>query len=383
MELINSSARRLASMAAHATGAAESERLRGNAELDRGDWLKAAAHYKRAVALASSLGDEVIRAYALKGLGEAQRELGLVAQAHGSFTDALTLANALPDDTLAGWILFEFGRFDVKEELFIEAARHFELAAKRYEAGELPGDQALSIAKAAQCHAKLGRYNAAIRCLVSYFRIPRDERQRPVEFDSRLFDGLIVGLELRNRGAEAGRYRALRKELVATSDPQPKARRLPRYRTVGSELRAGAWLVGAAAGTMLVSLVGGEIVRATQLGVAGTIWLLPPILYLQLKTPSSSVSAHLLQLGVLALFVSLFVALYARRVQYRLDQMAKLFLICFGLGLGGAIANSAEGFWLGSVSDFVGIKDVRVLSIGDIAIIVGMPIAIWYIWRKW
>jgi tetratricopeptide (TPR) repeat protein len=383
MELINSSARRLASMYAHATDAAASERIRGNCQADREDWLKAAAHYKRAVQLASSAGDLESKALALAGLGRAEMEMGLLDQGTRSLTEALEIAEKkTSNDLLVAWTLYELARIYVEKERFSDAARHFQLAAKWYEAAELPGDQAVSLGRAAQCHAKLGQNDAAIRCLVRYFRIPRDQRQRSVEFDTKMFNGLIAGLKLRNKGAMASRYQAMQKELVVTSDPQPEARLLPEYRTARSELRAASWLVGSAAVTAVASVTGGEIVRTTQLGVAWTIWIFPPILYLHLRPASGGDWKQLLMWSVVVVLATSWAVLYAIRAHYRLDQMPRPLLIAIGVGFGGAISNSADLLLLGSVPDFVGVADIRVLSIGDLAIVFGLPTAIWYLLKS-
>lgn len=175
-----------------------------------------------------------------------------------------------------------------------------------------------------------------------------------------LYESVVSRLRRSPEAAEA-HHAAVDNLAIARRRLLRKAERHARV-TSGRRDLCTIWIVGVAAAVLgIASLVSFTAYRSLPLHSAR--WLAEPVLYLGHREHAVGLVPRILFLPTEIVVGTLLIS-RARRWSWWVG-------IATGVGLGGALANATEAALFGSVTDFVGIRAVGLLSVGDICLNAG------------
>ena len=127
----------------------------------RGDHARAVDTYRRALALADNMGDELLSARLLRNVAQAQRENGQLHDAQTSLTKALRLAQSQQSPADIANIYNEQGNVERQLRSYQQAVVLFQKAAEAYSSIENAQGQAMCLRKMGEVLTDMGRYDEA------------------------------------------------------------------------------------------------------------------------------------------------------------------------------------------------------------------------------
>jgi signal peptidase II len=110
--------------------------------------------------------------------------------------------------------------------------------------------------------------------------------------------------------------------------------------------------------------------------------VIPPVLYLTLEENSGAAFSILRHREGLLVAVAVIVIVGAGAALWRWPRLSGRMLVALGLVMGGAAGNLWDRLVSGRVVDYFYIRDWPVFNVADSAIVVGMALILWDLWRQ-